>query len=580
MPRANATTRAAAPPPPVKCDILPTSDPNSCFASVTASLPAGLTRALAAAYHPDNASNPLSRRCEGRGPIDLNASTVLRAAMATKTCLAGAHVVLIVNSALASGVMRGELPKSVLQQTEASHRVRVTLCGPPCNATRLAHHMARHGDAAACVQIKYGDPRVYRLCRARGALVLLDNVDNHRAFDHSVLPTESYQSADAMIVQTREHAAWLDYRYGMRAVVLPHPHGNLNAWGLNLSRPVRPRLVGIGLLLGDAWRNRPLPDELDAVAAIGCALNISVQYVFSQPGRRLKYENVPCPNATYGGKVLMDAWAKERQKGERLPNWLRHRDAMAEIARVYGGCLGQTRLPTLGRMLAERHPSLWDTAEAARRRFCAPGSALDPLGSRSLINAVLGTSFSDQGASNSAGDGFDGTAIVVEGRPQHPNGTTPPLIDHTGQQRYYDAPRLHDFIDVGLLWRPGHQNGSPAAVRNRPPTRMHWWWSHGVPTIGNPMVAYVEGAKRVGYPVELVNMSRAIDLPDMLCMLASPVTRGCLREAALRGATLTSPQYSAQELLAAICEVQAACGGSHQHLQGQRGSRMKGISSV
>ena len=38
-----------------------------------------------------------------------------------------------------------------------------------------------------------------------------------------------------------------------------------------------------------------------------------------------------------------------------------------------------------------------------------------------------------------------------------------------------------------------------------------------------------------------------------------PEARDCLRNAALRGAALTSPQYSAQELLAALCEVANAC---------------------
>ena len=28
--------------------------------------------------------------------------------------------------------------------------------------------------------------------------------------------------------------------------------------------------------------------------------------------------------------------------------------------------------------------------------------------------------------------------------------------------------------------------GGPLAVQNRPPTRMHWWWSHAIPVIGYP----------------------------------------------------------------------------------------------
>ena len=69
----------------------------------------------------------------------------------------------------------------------------------------------------------------------------------------------------------------------------------------------------------------------------------------------------------------------------------------------------------------------------------------------------------------------------------------------------------------------------------------------------------VEGAKRVGYPPRLLNVSRVVDLPDALCSLAPEATRECLRAAALRGAALTSPQYSAMELVAGLCELAAVC---------------------
>lgn len=121
--------------------------------------------------------------------------------------------------------MRGELPRSVLQQTLPSHGVKATMCGPPCNATKLSAHLDRHGEAFACIMIKYADPNAHALCHRRGALVILDNVDNHRAFDEKILKTYHYQSIDAILVQTREHAEWLALRHQMRAIVLPHPHG-------------------------------------------------------------------------------------------------------------------------------------------------------------------------------------------------------------------------------------------------------------------------------------------------------------------------------------------------------------------
>ena len=48
---------------------------------------------------------------------------------------------------------------------------------------------------------------------------------------------------------------------------------------------------------------------------------------------------------------------------------------------------------------------------------------------------------------------------------------------------YYESQQLHEVIDVGFVWRPSHQKGSSFAVTNRPPTRMHWWWAHGLPVI-------------------------------------------------------------------------------------------------
>ena len=135
-----------------------------------------------------------------------------------------------------------------------------------------------------------------------------------------------------------------------------------------------------------------------------------------------------------------------------------------------------------------------------------------------------------------------------------------PLDDDTQQRGYYRSPQLHETVDLGLLWRPGNQAGSPFAVANRPPTRMAWWWSHGVPTLGYPMAAYTEGAARARYPAHLLNVSRVVDLPAALCALMPPRRRACLREAALRGAAVTSAQYSAHELVVALCELASACG--------------------
>ena len=106
----------------------------------------------------------------------------------------------------------------------------MSICGPPCNETRLEAHLEKHGEASACVLIKYAYRPVQDFCRARGMLAVVDNVDNHRGFEGSELANKHYQTADAFLVQTSEHAEWLARRHGMRAVVLPHPHGNINGY--------------------------------------------------------------------------------------------------------------------------------------------------------------------------------------------------------------------------------------------------------------------------------------------------------------------------------------------------------------
>ena len=170
-----------------------------------------------------------------------------------------------------------------------------------------------------------------------------------------------------------------------------------------------------------------------------------------------------------------------------------------------------------------------------------------------------------------------GTAFGAGGGPRSE------LRDHTKQRPYYESKLLHDKVDVGLLWRPGNQKvGGAFGIRNRPPTRMHWWWSHGVPTLGYPMVAYTEGAARAGYPAELLNVSRTTDLPAALCAVSSSETRSCLRAAALRGAAVTSPQYSALELVAALCGVAKTCapGGELRRFEASEEREKSAASDV
>ena len=112
-------------------------------------------------------------------------------------------------------------------------------------------------------------------------------------------------------------------------------------------------------------------------------------------------------------------------------------------------------------------------------------------------------------------------------------------------------------VDVGLCWRPGGRADDPWAVANRDGTRMAWWWSHGIPVIGYPMIAFGELAARVGYPRSLVNVTTADDLTRALCQIASPAQRSCLAEVSRAAGVRTSPQVSGQEFRNMICTLRA-----------------------
>ena len=66
------------------------------------------------------------------------------------------------------------------------------------------------------------------------------------------------------------------------------------------------------------------------------------------------------------------------------------------------------------------------------------------------------------------------------------NNLTALLTDETNQRKHYLSDELLQRIDVGIVWQSGRQPGGHIAVQNRPPTRMHWWWSHAIPVIGYP----------------------------------------------------------------------------------------------
>ena len=433
-------------------------------------------------------------------------------------CAAVTHVVFIARTRLASTVMRGRLTVSVLMQTRALHGARASLCEAPCNTTQLQAHFHARGKPTTCILIKYPESSVQDLCRAHGALVVLDSVDNHRLFAASTVATRGYKDLDAMLVQTWQHALWLQAQ-GVRSVVLPHSHGNLNGWNEGKSIGVREHIRGVGFLIGD---RRNLPDRfaMELLTTACCAANATLWLISSAPGWPTAFEQQSCPNATRMIR-LRRSWAY----GNRPPR---------------GACQGVVASVGMG--------------------SCSAAPTGQPVLDHRQRSGAIASSTLSQVAAAAAGSSATSWAAVPGQRR---------LIDATGQRPLYQVPRLHELIDVGLLWSPGGQVGNAMAVANRPPTRLHWWWSEGMPTIGEPMVAYAEAAWRVGYPRALLNLSKPYDIQQALqCAVRTRITRQCLRSRAQLAAQLTSPQHSAMQLLVSLCavarEAHARCPHRHR----------------
>ena len=333
-----------------------------------------------------------------------------------------------------------------------------------------------------CVLIKYSVAWMGAACRRRGAIVLVDSIDNHRAFNRRDLGNEHYGAMDAIIVQTQKHAAWLAEQ-GHTALVVPHPHGNLGAW--SVASHVRPTIRGVGFVASDA-KNMPTQSDLRMIVRACCRFNATL-YIVGTGGAAFRFKQQNCTEEDLMAAAENRHWAEE----------------------------GRSPCAASGPH-GNQHPG-----RATAVRF---GTSGGPLMSN-----------------------FGAEALAQ-------------LRDETGQRKYYESTRLLELIDVGVLWRPGRQQGSAFAIRNRPPTRMHWWWSHGIPVIGYPMEAYLDAGRRVSYPESLLNLTTSEEIEEALRRIAQPQERACLQAPSLQGAMLSSPLYSSSELLVAICALAERCG--------------------
>ncbi|KAL1504688.1 hypothetical protein AB1Y20_008468 [Prymnesium parvum] len=132
--------------------------------------------------------------------------------------------------------------------------------------------------------------------------------------------------------------------------------------------------------------------------------------------------------------------------------------------------------------------------------------------------------------------------------------------DDTGQRRFYESERILELIDVGLVWSGGVKlprgfSGAQFFDAHRPPTRMHWWWSHGIPTLAMQLPTFRDAAERAGYPAAAVALRTPEDVEAALRSISCAPARECLRRAALRGAAMSSPQAASDDLVRAACNL-------------------------
>ena len=251
--------------------------------------PAPYWRAPTAAPQPAAVPTAAAAAAPSASPLALQLPPRDYESAGGERCADGAHVVLIPVIPMGSIIMRGLMPLSVLNSTRpALHGARVSYLGwtGPRNLTlaqRLDRHFAQFGAPSACVLLKYADDDALSACRRRGALVLLDCIDNFRCFGVSRAAHE-YPKYDALLVQTAAHQRWLAGK-GVRSAVLPHPHGDHRR--VRHAHPLRARLRGVGLVYGDP-KNLPLRHELVAICRACAAVNATFYLVYSPSSSTLK----------------------------------------------------------------------------------------------------------------------------------------------------------------------------------------------------------------------------------------------------------------------------------------------------
>ena len=83
--------------------------------------------------------------------------------------------------------------------------------------------------------------------------------------------------------------------YGLRAIVIPHGHTNLEQW--STARTVRPQLRGVGFVY--MWpKSLPHGADLRMLTRVVCSLNATFYVVKAAGGKPMHVSALPCPNAS------------------------------------------------------------------------------------------------------------------------------------------------------------------------------------------------------------------------------------------------------------------------------------------
>ena len=425
-----------------------------------------------------------------------------RAAGAWPRCRALSHIVFVAeNAGWGTSTMRGKMLVAALNVQPAHTHGAMTAYFT--EVWTLGWHIARHGRPTVCVMIKFARKGATDRCRAAGALIIWDLIDNPQSTNVEYLREHDF---DAIAVLTDVHATLLA-KQGVRAIVLPHSHGNILRWSRATSEP-RPTIRGVGFVYGDDL-SKPPPADLASLTAELCAVNVAFYLVQSANNKPLALHQQPCPNtrsatrrlaASHDGKYGLDSSCALASSSTNA------RRASAQTA--------LTSCQTLERVQPE-------AAQLQPPELASPPD--------------LGGSTSQRGYYESK-ELLEKIDVGLVWRPNR--------AEEFGITRS----KVHDL-----------------AVANRDGTRMAWWWSHGLPVIGFPMNAYVQMAHHADYPGALVNLSTAQEVRGALCNIQAPATRHCLQQLALRGSELSSPQASALDFMHAMCELhKAKCSAAVQ----------------